>query len=120
MAWSKKSNSVKKGDPKDIKKNRSIRFLSHSYKIFMKHSQTRIAKTVDKNQPREQEGFQKDLSTSDHLQALNQTIEKSNEYNLLLCTGSIDYEKAFDKTERFAIFEAPREKKTIINETCIF
>ena len=64
-------------------------------------------------QPREQAGFRKGYSTTDHLQALNQIIEKSNEYNLPLCIGSIDYEKAFDTVEHFAIFEALR--KTNVN-----
>ena len=52
-----------------------------------------------------------------HLQALNQIIEKSNEYDLPLCIGFIDYEKAFDTVEHFAIFEALR--KANINETHI-
>ena len=52
-----------------------------------------------------------------NLQALNQIIEKSNEYNLPLCIGFIDYEKAFDTVEHFAIFEALR--KTNVNETYI-
>ena len=49
--------------------------------------------------------------------ALNQIIEKSNEYNLPLCIGFINYEKAFDTVEHFAIFEALR--KTNVNETYI-
>ncbi|GFR88584.1 endonuclease-reverse transcriptase [Elysia marginata] len=40
---------------------------------------------------------------------LNQVIEKSNEYNLPLCVGFIDYEKAFDSVEHFAIFDALRQ-----------
>ncbi|GFR83492.1 endonuclease-reverse transcriptase [Elysia marginata] len=36
-------------------------------------------------------------------------IEKSNEYNLPLCAGFIDYEKAFDSVEHFAIFDALRQ-----------
>ena len=56
-------------------------------------------------------------STTDHLQALNQIIEKSNEYNLPLCIGFIEYEKAFDTIEHFAIFEALR--KTNVNETYV-
>ena len=48
---------------------------------------------------------------------MNQIIEKSNEYNLPLCIGFIDYEKAFDTVEHFAIFEALR--KTNVNETYI-
>ena len=34
---------------------------------------------------------------------------KSNEYNLPLCIGFIDYEKAFDTVEHFAIFEELRK-----------
>ena len=79
--------------------------------------QSRTERTLDENQPREQAGFRKGYSTTDHLQALNQRREKSNEYNLLLCIGFIDYEKVFDIVERFAIFEALR--KTNINETYI-
>ena len=79
--------------------------------------QTRIERTLDENQPREQAGFRKGYSTTDHLQALNQIIEKSNEYNLPLCIGFIDYEKAFDTVEHFAVFEALR--KTNVNETYI-
>ena len=77
--------------------------------MFTRLLQTRIERTLDENQPREQAGFRKGYSTTDHLQALNQIIEKSNEYNLPLCIGFIDYEKAFDTVEHFAIFEALRK-----------
>ncbi|GFN93010.1 endonuclease-reverse transcriptase [Plakobranchus ocellatus] len=48
---------------------------------------------------------------------LNQVIEKSNEYNLPLCVGFIDYEKAFDSVEHFAIYDALR--KINVNETYV-
>ena len=107
----------KKGDPKDIKNYRPTSLLSHNYKIFTRLLQTRIERTLDENQPREQAGFRKGYSTTGHLQALNQIIEKSNEHNLPLCIGFIDYEKAFDTVEHFTIFEALR--KININETYI-
>ena len=109
----------KKGDPdpKNIKNYRPISLLSHCYKIFTRLLQTRIERTLDENQPREKAGFRKGYSTTDHLQALNQITEKSNEYNLPLCIGFIDCETAFDTAEHFAIFEALR--KTNINETYI-
>ena len=49
-------------------------------------------------------------------EALNQIIEKSNEHNLPRRIAFIDYKKAFDTIEHFAIFEALR-KNTDINET---
>ena len=72
--------------------------------------QTRIERALYESQSREQVGFRKGYSTSDHLQALYQIIEKSNEYNLPLCLGFVDYKKAFDTVEHFAIFEALRKK----------
>ena len=78
---------------------------------------TEWKKTLDENQPREQAGFRKGYSTTDHLHALNQTIEKSKEYHRPLCLGFIDYEKAFDSVEHFAIFQALR--KINVNETYV-
>ena len=94
----------KKEDPKDIKNYSPINLLSHSYNIFTRLLQTRIERFLDENQLREQSGIKKGYSTSDHLQPLNQIID-----NLPLCIGLIDYEKAFDTVEHFAIFEALRK-----------
>ena len=44
-------------------------------------------------------------------------IEKSEEYQLPLVIGFIDYEKAFDSIEHFSIFEALR--KINVNETYV-
>ncbi|GFO40357.1 endonuclease-reverse transcriptase [Plakobranchus ocellatus] len=76
-----------------------------------------MERILDENQPRDQAGFRKGYSTTDHIYILNQVIEKSNEYNLPLCVGFIDYEKAFDSVEHFAIFDALR--KININETYV-
>ena len=45
----------------------------------------------------------------DHLLAINQLIGKSNEYQLDLRIGFIDYEKAFDSIEHPDLFQALRE-----------
>jgi len=104
----------KKGDKADIKNYRPISLLSHAYKIFTRIIQNRIKRVLDKNQPREQAGFREGYSTTDHLQALNQLIEKANEYQLKLCIGYIDYEKAFDSVEHDNLFAALR--KVGVNE----
>ena len=96
----------KKGDPGDIKNYRPTSLLSHSYKLFRRLLQTRMENILDQNQPRDQAGFRRKSSTIDQIYTLNQIIKKTNEYNLPLCVGFIDYEKAFDSVEHFAIFEA--------------
>ena len=70
------------------------------YKLFTKVIQNRIKATLDENPPREQAGFRVGYSKMDHLQAINQLIEKSNEYQLDLCLGFVDYQKAFDSIEK--------------------
>ena len=104
----------KKGDKEDIKNYRPISLLSHPYKIFTRILQTRMKRVLDENQPREQAGFRQGFSTTDHLQALSQLIEKANEYQIKLCVGFIDYEKAFDSVEHSDLFLALR--KIGINE----
>ena len=102
----------KKENPEDIKNCKPLSLLSHSYKIFTRILQTRIERTLDENQPREQAGFRNGFSTPEHLQALNQIIEKSNECSLPLCISFVDYEKAFGTVEHFAVLEALRKTLT--------
>ena len=64
-----------------------------------------MKRILDENQPREQAGFRSAYSTMDHLHAL----KKANEYNLELCVGYIDYEKAFDSVEHKDLFTALRK-----------
>ena len=64
---------------------------------------------LDDYQPREQAGFRSSYSTVDHLHALNQLIEKANEYNLNICVGYIDFEKAFDSVEHKDLFTSLRK-----------
>ena len=96
----------KKGDRKDIKNYRPISLLSHIYKLFTRALQKRLESILDDSQPREQAGFRKGCSTTDHLQTINQIIEKCNEFNKPLCISFIDYEKAFDSVEHEAILKA--------------
>ena len=96
----------KKGDQTDLKNYRPINILSSLYKIFTSIRTKRLENQLDSEQPQEQAGFRKNYSTIDHIVALKQTIERSNEYELPLCLVFIDYEKAVNSIKHKAIFEA--------------
>ncbi|CAH2108635.1 unnamed protein product [Euphydryas editha] len=75
---------------------RPISLLSHVYKLFSRLSTNRLARRFDDFQSPEQAGFRKGYSTVDHIHALRQVIQKTEEYYLPLCFAFVDYEKAFD------------------------
>ena len=110
MERSQDDNTAQKGDMRDIKNYKPISLLSHIYKLFTRILKKWMGRVLDENQPREQAGFRKGYttvdSTVDHLQTINQLIEKCNEFNRPLCIGYIDNEKAFDSIENKAIFKA--------------
>ena len=108
---------TQKGERRDIKNYRPVSLLSHTYKLFTRAIHNRMEKVLDENQPREQAGFRNKYSTVDHLQALNQVIEKREEYQLPLVIGFIDYEKTFDSIEHLSIFKTLR--KINVNETYV-
>ena len=60
----------------------------------------RIQQILDENYPREQVGFQGGFSTTDHLHALIQLIEKANEYQLKLCVACIVWKKVLHITNK--------------------
>ncbi|KAE9413525.1 hypothetical protein Angca_006168, partial [Angiostrongylus cantonensis] len=75
----------KKGDLHDIGNYRPICLLSFVYKLFTRLILNRIDRTLNEEQPREQEGFRKKFSTMDHIHTLTRLIEVSREYKRPLC-----------------------------------
>ncbi|CAG9793426.1 unnamed protein product [Diatraea saccharalis] len=65
-----------------------------------------IAKTIDESQPKEQAGFRAGFSTTDHIQTLDQIMEKYKEFSRNLYVAFIDYSKAFDSISHSAIWNA--------------
>ena len=66
---------------------------------------SRCYRQLDSHQKFEQAGFRKKFSTIDHIQALSQLIEKTNEFNIKVALMFIDYNKAFDSLYYDKIWE---------------
>ena len=93
----------KKGDKSLLKNYRPISLLSHVYKLFSRVVTNRLARRLDEFQPPEQAGFRKGFSTVDHIHTVRQIVQKTEEYNQPLCMAFVDYEKAFDSIEIWAV-----------------
>ena len=106
--WKKSSTIIipKKGDREDLKNYRPITLLPTIYKVFTKLLTNRMTRQLDEQQPREQAGFRSGFSTIDHLQVVNQVLERTRECKIPLCMIFVDYEKAFDSIEINAIANA--------------
>lgn len=99
----------KKGSREEISNYRPLSLSSSIYKIFVKILQKRLRKRIDESQPPEQAGFRSSYSTIDNLQAINQLLEKSKEYEIKLSIAVVDYVKAFDSIFQASIWEALRK-----------
>lgn len=94
----------KKGDPADIGNYRPISLMPSFYKLFASCLLERIAPDIDTHQPIEQAGFKRGFSTMDHIQVVDQVIEKYLEFNKPLYLAFVDYKKAFDTISHESIW----------------
>ncbi|XP_073986750.1 uncharacterized protein [Rhodnius prolixus] len=104
-----KSNIIliaKKGNTQDLNNFRPISLLSNFYKLFMMALKNRLIVLLNENQSIEQAGFRSGFSTIDHLQAINQILEKAREYRITIYMALIDFQKAFDSVRHSYIYEA--------------
>ena len=66
----------KKSDKKGIKNYRPISLIPVIYKIFSQILTRKMISTLDLQQTREQAGFRNGFSTTDHIRAVSQLMEK--------------------------------------------
>jgi hypothetical protein len=92
-------SSLKKDDKTLLKNYRPISLLRHIYKWISRVNRNRFARRLDDFQPPEQAGFQKRYSTLDH-------IHRRLKNNLPLCLAVVDYKKAFDLIEIWAVLQS--------------
>lgn len=96
----------KKGDKENLENYRPVSLLSHLYKLLTKIVTNRLTRELDFYQPAEQAGFRKGFSTVEHIQTIRCLLEKTTEYNIKIHLAFIDYKKAFDSVEIWAIMKA--------------
>jgi exonuclease III len=96
----------KKGDMFDMNNYRPISIASCFGKFFMKILQTRLQPILNQQQPVEQSGFRSGFSTLDHLQSINQLIQKCEEFQIGVYLAFVDYRKAFDSLDHQFLFTA--------------
>lgn len=100
----------KKGEPTLPDKYRPITLLRIFYKVFARILNTRVKVFLDVRQGPDQSGFRKEYGCDDNLFTVVQVIEKLSEFNLPLWMCALDFRKAFDTIEHFAIWKALKEQ----------
>jgi len=98
----------KKGDLSQCGNWRGIMLLSITSKIFCKIMLDRMNPMVEPRLRKQQAGFRKGRSCSDHIFTLRQIFEQCAEWNASLYTNFIDFEKAFDSVHRPALWNILR------------
>jgi len=72
----------------------------------------RLESVLDSNQPKEQAGSRRSVSTIDHIHTINQLKEKCLKYIIPLSMAFMDYEQAFDSVEILSVPEHCRNKES--------
>ena len=112
----KKSEIVtifKKGDVLKCDNFRPINLLNQVYKILMQIIYKRIANTLIESLPPTQAAYQPGRNTVEQIQALQQLIEKSKEYNVEGYICFIDYAKAFDSLHQSKLWQALQDHTNV-------
>ena len=103
----------KKGDALKCDNFRPINLLNQAYKILMQIIYKRISNTLTESLPPTQAAYQRGRNTVEQIQALQQIIEKSKEYNVEGYICFIDYAKAFDSLHQSKLWQALKDQTNL-------
>lgn len=84
--------------------------------LFTKIITLRLINRLDTAQPVEQAGFSSGFSTLGHIHTTRQVLEKCSEYNQPFVVAFIDYEKAFDSVEHWAVSLVDKRYVELLHE----
>ena len=98
----------KKGNLSECKNWRGIMLLSVPSKILCHITLDRIQEIVDKKLRKEQAGFRKDKSCTDHIATLRIIVEQCIEWQSSLYINFVDFKKAFDSIDRTILWKLLR------------
>lgn len=98
----------KKGDLSDCNNWRGITLLSLTSKVFSRIIFLRLLEAIRVTLRPEQAGFLPGRSCPEHIFALRQIFEQSNEWNTGIYANFIDFEKAFDSIHRDSLWQILR------------
>ena len=99
----------KKGDEKLLENYRPITIIPILYKLFSRILNERIKPLLEKEQSVDQAGFRTGFGCDDQMFAVAMITEKSAEWQNYVWMAAVDFKKAFDCVEHFAIWDALRE-----------
>lgn len=95
----------KKGDLTKCNNWRGITLLSIPSKVLSRILLNRLREPIDSKLRKEQAGFRESRSCTDQITTLRIIIEQSMEYCSPLYMAFVDFEKAFDRVQREAIWK---------------
>jgi sorting nexin-29 len=97
-------NIHKNGDKRKYSNYRGISLLSSAYKIYMTIIKSKLQPIAEEILQEKQCGFHKGRSCIDAIIVIKKLIEKRREYNLPLFLLFLDYEKAYDRVDRYKLW----------------
>src|SRR5574337_516918 len=86
---------TKKGNAKECSNYRTIALISHTSKLMLKILQDRLQQYVNRELPDVQAGFRKGRGTRDQIASIHCIIEKSREFQKIICLSFTNYAKVF-------------------------